>query len=140
MFVARKRATLLFESGPARDPYQHHLVVVLTDPFGKAKQVVLVPICSIRNEFYDDTCTVSVGEHSFIQQESFVDYSHGRTEPAAMVEDRVSKGFFVPKEDASEELFQKVLAGVFRSKRTKPFLKADIKCAQQERTAGGSAS
>lgn len=132
MFVARKRATLLFEAGPARDPYQHHLVVILTNPFGPAKQVVFVPICSIRNEFHDDTCLVSVGEHSFLQHASYVDYSHARTEVAAMIEDRVTKGFFVPKEDASEALFQRVLAGVFRSRRTKPFVKTDIRAAETE--------
>lgn len=132
MFVARKRATLLYEAGPARDPYQHHLFVILTDPFSPAKQVVLVPICSVRNEFHDGTCVLSAGEHSFLRHESYVEYAHGRTEFAAVIEDRVKKGFFVPKEDASDALFQKILAGVFKSKRTKPFLRSDIKTAEAE--------
>jgi len=132
MFAARKRATLLFEAGPASDPYQHHLIVILTDPFGPAKQVVLVPICSIRNEFYDATCLVSADEHVFLRHDSYVDYSYGRTEFAAVIEDRVRKGFFIPKGDASEALFEKVLAGAFKSKRAKPFLRTDIRMADAE--------
>lgn len=133
MFVARKGATLLFESGPANNPYQHHLFVILTEPYGPAQQVVMVPICTIKHDRHDLTCVVEVGEHEFIKAQSFVSYSEGRVEAASVLQKGVAKGFFVPKEQANQRLFDKIFAGVRKSNRSRPFLKTAIADAAKEK-------
>lgn len=121
MFVVEHLATLLFPSGPAHDVNRNHLFVLLTDPSGPARQVLMVPICKHASENCDDTCVITPGQHSFIVHKSFVSYSQARIEPADKVVNGVSKRLFAPKDPVSKELFKRIVGGLKTSSFVKPF-------------------
>ena len=120
MFSPVRQATLLYPTGDKGQ--DHHLLILLTDPFGPAKQVLLVPICSVRG-VHDNSCLLVAGDHEFIKQESFVSYALARVEPAAWLVDGVNKRLFIDKGLLETKIFQRVLAGLGISKFTKPFAK-----------------
>lgn len=121
-FSPVRRAAFLVPSGPANDPDRKHLHVLLTDPCGVGKQVLMVPICSVKPDLpHDSTCLLSPGDHQFLQHASYVAYSKCRVEAAADVAKLVGGGYFTIKEPASEELIARIAAAISTSKFIKPF-------------------
>jgi hypothetical protein len=71
----KKSQTLLIPSGS-----KSHLFVVLTEACPEGN-ILLVSFSTIHEErFYDDTCTVETGEHSFIKNPSYIEYRKARIE------------------------------------------------------------
>lgn len=120
MFTAACGATVLYPSGPRDDLTRRHLFVLLTDPFGPAKQVLMVPVCSAASQC-DNTCLISVGDHPFVRHESYVDYARCRLESANDLAKFVDSGYLVEKEPADGALVDRMGAGFSRSRFTKPF-------------------
>lgn len=115
-------ATVLFPSGPANDVKRKHLFVFLTDPYGAASQVLMVPVCSVEvGAQVDESCLLDSGCHSFIRHRSYVNYALCRTERADAIANGIRNGQFIPKEPVSEDIFRLIIAGMRRSKFTKPF-------------------
>ena len=121
MFTVVRRATLLFPSPSARDKDGKHLFTVLTDPCGPANQVLMVGIATLRDKGCDMTCVLKRGDHEFIKVESYVAYSFCRVEWADKLAAGVQKGTFVDKGLLDEKIFDRVLAGLRKSRSTKPF-------------------
>ena len=126
MFRPEPRATLLYPSGPPRDPGKPHLFVLMTASSGPAQQVLMVPV-STRQSRSDTTCVIDAGAHEFIQHESVIEYRHARTEPAEKLIRGVANGEFVPKEPLGEQLFDRVRRGFDRSRFVKPFAREFLK-------------
>lgn len=120
MFRPEPRATLLYPSGPPRDPTQPHLFILMTVPSGPAQQVLMVPV-STRTRRSDTTCVINAGDHDFFQHESVVEYRYARIEPAERLVRGVSSGEFVEREAVSQQLFDRVRTGFFKSRFVKPF-------------------
>lgn len=120
MFVAVKRATLLYITGNVTSTTKH-LYVLLTDPFGPAQQVALACVCSAKPNC-DRTCILNVGDHPFIQHESYVAYNLCRLERADAVVRNINRGIFFDKGLLDEPVFNRILAGVNTSKAIKPFV------------------
>ena len=85
LYVPYRRATLLVPSGPAHDPDQKHLFVLLTDPAHvqdyEAKQSLLVGVTTIHAGIpHDSACVLYAGDHAFIKHKSFVYYAEARIE------------------------------------------------------------
>lgn len=121
-FVAVRRATLTIPgTGPPHDRDRSHLFVILTDPCSKGF-CLLVPICSAR-EKYDATCLLKKGDHSFVADKSFVDYSLMNTFVAKVLEDQVAKAILRPYEMLDEKIFARVCDGIGKSRRSAPIYK-----------------
>jgi hypothetical protein len=114
--------TLLIRSGPASDPNRKHLYVVMTDAHGPARQVLMVPICSVRPKVpHDPTCLLAADEHPFIKHESYVAYDRCDQRHVVDVEKLVANGFFIPKEPMPEAVLDRIVEGLRKSPRAKPF-------------------
>ncbi|WP_326538490.1 hypothetical protein [Pseudorhodoferax sp.] len=88
------------------------------DGRGSQPHVLMASVVSIREGvIVDDACLLHPGDHPFIEHASFVDYRFTRVEPAKHVETCTMQGVFVPKEDCSDELLRRIVAGALRSKR-----------------------
>ena len=111
----RKGWSLLIPSGPDG---KSHLFFVLNDPKDE-EEVVLASVSSMRR-LADATCLLEPGDHPFIRHESFLDYRLCRTYPRTHLEPLVGSGYFERREDASEDLIERIIDGAFRSKHTKP--------------------
>lgn len=123
MFAAGKACTLLYPSGPSSDPRRNHLFIVLTDPCGPARQVLMVPVCTIATKNYDPTCVLDPGDHPFIKEASYVDYSLARIEAESALQNGVKAGVFIERENVSEALYTRIVKGVRASRFTKRFVK-----------------
>lgn len=123
MFAAQRRCTLLYPTGPASDPNRNHLHIVLTDPYGPPGQVLLVPVCSVKDEAHDKSCILKPEDHPFVKHDSFIDYTFARVEPARKLAEGVENGVFVEKNPISEEVCRRVADGLLNSKFTKRFFK-----------------
>lgn len=143
MFVAAKLGTILVPSGPGNDPGRKHLFVVLTDPYGPAKQVLLAPVCSVIKDVKpDDSCLLGAADHEFLQHDSYIDYAKIRIERADTLEHGVTSGAIVEKPPVSAAVYARVLAGMGKSKFAKPFAKdflADSQKPNKPTKAGGAA-
>lgn len=121
MFAPVKRATLLYPSPSANDPHRKHLFILLTDPFPPIDQVLMVSVCTIRDNRFDKTCILRPGEHDFIEHESYVAYAYSRIEPADKLSNGVKNGYFTDKGLLDQIIFDRVLHGLTKSQFTKPF-------------------
>lgn len=119
MFLPNRKASLLVPSGPAHDPDRKHLFIVLSDPVTDEYVVLLVSISSAKeNRWNDPSCLLYPGEHPFITKKSFVDYSSARIEPADKLLRGVQSGKLIAQSPVSQEIFERICAGVMASRRT----------------------
>lgn len=82
----------------------------------------MAPICSVEpNMFHDPTCLLTAGDHPFTKHESYVAYAKCRVEAAADIVKLTDTGYFTVKELASEALVARIVAGLGKSKFSKPF-------------------
>lgn len=123
MPAIERRATVLIRSGPVSDPDRRHLFVVMNDPGGPPRQVVIIGICSIGRGFHDATCELRQGDHPFIRHASYVDYRNARVEFADRLERGIALGEFVVRPPVSEEVFARIQAGVATSVFSKRFVR-----------------
>ncbi len=125
MFAVVKLATLLIPSGTITRPGLKHLAILLTDPVGPAKQILIVTVSTLRGSKFDDrTCIINAGEHDFIKQQSYVVYSACRCDCFERhIHDGIANKMLSPMHLLREDVFTRVLAGVEKSPHTKPFAK-----------------
>lgn len=121
MFEVTKRSTLLYPSGPKHDPNRKHLFVVLTDPFGPAKQVLIVSVVTMRGDKCDQSCVLKKEDHEFIEHDSFVAYATCRVEFESTLISGLSSREFVEKPKLREDVFVRVVGGMTKTKLIKPF-------------------
>lgn len=82
----------------------------------------MVPICSVLPKIrHDNACLISAGDHPFVKHESYVAYALCRVESADAMAEHVGGGYLIENQPASEVLAQRIVAGLKRSKFTKPF-------------------
>ena len=116
-FTPYKGASLLIETGP--QPGKCHLFVVVTENH-QLNEYILVCVCSQREgSFFDPTCEVVKGDHSFIQHPSFVDYRHTRVETAEHLRTLLGGWMAWQRHDVSKAVLDKMSDGVLESDFTK---------------------
>lgn len=114
-YVAHKQATLLIPSGPSDGM---HLYVIMTDAC-RDNQHLLISISTIRkNKYFDDTCTINIGEHSFITDDSYVYYKEPLLRKSESISKCIDGCYFIEKEDINAPVFQLICNGIARSKFT----------------------
>jgi hypothetical protein len=132
LFVPYRRATLLVPSGPADDPDQKHLFIVLTDPaqvldYG-AKHSLLVGVSTIYEGIpHDPACELHAGDHTFIRHKSYVYYAGAQVEASQKLVNGVKRGVLSPKGMLGEEIFARVCHGLTQSRFTAPKILAFYK-------------
>jgi len=125
LFVPYRRATLLVPSGPAHDPDQKHLFILLTDPAQvlnyDAKQSLFVGVSTIQEGIpHDPACELHAGDHPFIRHKSYVYYAEARIEASQKLVDGVKHAVLSPKGMLGEEIFARVCHGLAESRFTAP--------------------
>jgi hypothetical protein len=125
LFVPYRRATLLVPSGPAHDPDQKHLFIVLTDPARvldyDEKHSLLVGVSTIYQGIaHDPACELFSGDHAFIRHKSYVYYAEARIEASQKLVDGVRRGVLSPKGMLAEDIFARVCHGLSQSRFSPP--------------------
>lgn len=110
----------LAETGPIRGgAIVRHLFVLLIDPEPNTGNTVTVPSSTIRSPKCDQTCTLKPGEHDFIEDPSFIDYSFAEVESEddilAMIKSRDASH----KDPVTPELLERIQSGLTASKHTR---------------------
>lgn len=140
LFVPYRRATLLVASGPAHDPDQKHLFLLLTNPAQvldyEDKHSLLVGITTIHaNIPHDAACELHPGDHPFIRHKSYVFYAQARIEISQKLIDGVKRGIFSPQGMLAEDIFAHACHGLTVSRSTTPkvlaFYRAVAKTARE---------
>jgi len=115
-YTPARKGTLLFPSGPS-----DHLHVIVTNSC-ENKQHLLLSVTSIKTDMhYDPTCVLAPGDHPFIKHPSFVFYSKADQKASAHITRMVELCYFVPKDDVSEELINKIRDGIQVSEFSPPW-------------------
>ena len=117
-FIAGKNKTILIPSGPSHDPDRKHLFCILTDA-SRNNEHLLAPVSSVKpGKFYDPTCVVLPGVHSFIKKESYVEYRLMEIRHAEHICKLVRKNEWTAKEEFDEGLHNRICEGILVSKFT----------------------
>ena len=124
LFLPLKRATLLVPSGPAGNPDQKHLFILLTDrPVieSDVRHVLMVSISTVRTGIpHDPTCFLYPGDHPFVKHRSYVLYQKPRIEAADAVLRGVKSGQLVPYDTIDRAIFARICNGLEESRQTPP--------------------
>jgi hypothetical protein len=103
-----------------------HLFIVITEAVKKTDKIILVPLCSIQpNLHYDKTIILEPGEHDFIKEPTYVDYSSAR-----VVTSDVLDGLIVKKQAKNrppkmdEILVNRIRNGILNSRETPNFIRS----------------
>lgn len=136
MDIQRKLSILMPTNYGKDESGLFHLYFILTDPCfngetGHSDCVLSVSCSSIKEgKLYDDACVLFAGEHEFIKRDSFIFYNHLRIDAASKIEREIAEGKFIVKEIMSDELYNRILSGLVKSKHTEKryirFLKSAI--------------
>jgi len=94
-----------------------HLWIVLTGPHGTPPQAVMVNITTQRLHS-DTTVVLDRGDHPFVRHPSVVNYADARMVAADALRNAVDSGSFRSHARCSEELLEKIRAGLLRSPYT----------------------
>jgi hypothetical protein len=113
--------SVLIPSGP--NIGQRHLFAILINPvqvqgYGKRPHVLMACMCSVKDGMpFDDACILEVGDHPFVQHQSYIDYRFCELRPADEIEAKVQEGTLVPHGDCSIALLRRIIASADASKR-----------------------
>ncbi|MGA9367236.1 MAG: hypothetical protein WBV35_07245, partial [Steroidobacteraceae bacterium] len=128
MFNPHRGGAVLLPSGPPKDVTRKHLFVLLTDPHGPGKRVLMAPICSVPKDTpYDDTCLIAAAEHPFIKHDSYVPYSRCRDESVVDLQKHAERGYLTEMDPASAALLQRIIAGLSKSKFARPYARSFLR-------------
>ena len=84
----------------------------------KFRGTVNVLMCSVKDGMpFDDACILEVGDHPFVQHQSYIDYRFCELRPADEIEAKVQEGTLVPHGDCSIALLRRIIASADASKR-----------------------
>jgi hypothetical protein len=130
VFFVVRRATLLIPSGTADDPDWKHLFIVLTDPVGRDREVLLSSISSVvAGRPPDPACLLYAGDHPFIRHDSYVSYRFLRIESEAALLRGLQSGALVAHDPLESALFARVCHGMEISRQVAPkYLAFYVEC------------
>ena len=103
---------------PSGSNNRSHLFFVLNNPDDDT-EAALASLCSMHRRA-DRTCILSPEDHPFIRHESYIDYRLCRTDAVAHLERMQEGGYWTRREDAGEDLIERIVKGAWESKHTRP--------------------
>lgn len=117
-YTPYKNGTLLIPSGPSS-----HLFVILTE-VDENEEHLLASITSVpKVGYYDATCILTAEDHPFLNHDSYVLYRKCEVQRASRISRLVERRFYIPRDDMSEEITNRILEGVNKSDFTPNFCK-----------------
>lgn len=122
-FQVVRRATLLIPSNPQGNLSSKHLFVVMCDPRGPQKDVLLAQMATYIGEHtgHDSTCLLNQGDHPFIRHTSYIRYQHPRQDFAHDLVRGVATGLYVDRGLIDESVFERIHAGFYISELSPNF-------------------
>lgn len=95
-----------------------HLTVLMNDPCADSK-CLMVNVTSIKpGRFYDKACVLTVGDHSFIKQPSYMLYRMAECCPSVRIGRLVDLNYYIKRDDVDPAVFARISAGIYASDET----------------------
>ena len=117
---------LLIETNRDRFGYiKSHLFVIVLEPQGANRIVIIVNIESFRSPKQDQTTILEPGVHEFVIRHSYVNYARARLVPIDELEMLIKSGDAKVKSPLDSNTFKKVCDGILKSKFT-PYEVRDV--------------
>ncbi len=122
-FCPDAKATILAIAGKI-----DHLHVICTKQFFNketgAQSVLAVNVSSVREGIsYDSACVLHVGDHPFIEHDSYVRYKDAVVMKVDRILAAVESGEIKVMDDVSDDVFQRILLGFEKSEHTRTKIK-----------------
>ncbi len=122
-----RKGTILIPTGPC-----NHLHVICNNPVfypHLAKDCVLAVNLSTLNNLIDcdRTCLLKVGEHPFINHDSYIFYRKAEILGVNTISRNIDDGSFSTHDPFEDITFEKILAGFAISKEVRPKIKSFYK-------------
>ena len=132
-FAVLRKGTLLFATDDHGKP---HLFAILNNPHGPNREVLLATFSTYRPSpvyFCEETCRVDGGRrhHPFLVVDSFVRYQRLRVVAESKLLNGVATKVMKPQAPLNQQLFDRVVQGVFDSPYAAPKYKQFLHDAQQ---------
>ena len=99
-----------------------HLWVVITEPSGSPKQVIIVNLTS-RKRDSDTTVVLSPEDHSFVKHDTVISYADARISGSAEIVTRIEQRDFEPRKKFRDDVIRKIQNGLLASPRTPKYIK-----------------
>jgi hypothetical protein len=96
-----------------------HLFAVMNDPCPDGQCLVLMVTTLKAGRYHDPACLLNVGDHPFIRHPSWIAYRIAETPRAAHVGNMVDKKLFIPRDDWTPAVFNRLAAGIYNSDDTR---------------------
>src|SRR5262249_24990074 len=108
------------DTGPPRDRGRPHLFVVLTEPCPDGK-ILAAPICKVpASGKHDGACPLKVGDHAFIEVDSYVAYAFAQQYMADVLDKQISKNILRTDKPTSAALLARIRQGASASRHIPP--------------------
>jgi hypothetical protein len=101
-------------------PEDYHLTAVLNDPCADDLCLLVTITSIVPGRFHDPACVLDRGDHSFLRHPSFVLYRLAATVRAQHICNLVAKKYYLEKDEFPEQVFDRILGGVYISKEVTP--------------------
>lgn len=95
-----------------------HLFAIMNDECPHGQCLVLMITTVHAGKHYDPTCILKVGDHPFVEHDSYILYRKAERPRAQHMRSMLTKGYFRAKEDFDEPLFDRIFSGIFSSDET----------------------
>lgn len=118
-YQSKRCDTLLIPTGPTGD----HLFAIATDVCANGSHLLLNVSTIYDGVFHDPTCEIEIGEHPFVVRRSYVAYQYAQIQSSARLAQMVAGWVYKIHKPASQELTDKMLAGVTDSPFTPRYVK-----------------
>ena len=121
--------TLLVPSGAGLHIFFVILGPVVLADHGASPQLAMVNATTLRDGVpHDPACVLEAGDHPFLRQRSFAAYRYMRLDASLHVERMVSSAVWKPHAPCSDDLLQRLVAGVCQSRLTPREYKRIFQC------------
>ncbi len=112
MFAPLPKATLLVATPKQGNQDLQHLFIILTAPIDGT--VITVNLSSCKTKFYDKSCVLEKGDHSFIKHKSYIAYHHSEILKITQLKNMSIRQL----EQVTENVFNRITSGLLKSKQT----------------------
>ena len=92
-----------------------HLVVVMNDPDSDGLCLLVMVSTIYPDRKHDPACLLEGADHSFITRPSYVVYARANYALGRHIANMVDKKLYVPRDDITATVFQRIADGIFKS-------------------------
>lgn len=112
MLIPLPKATLLVATPKPKNQDLKHLFIILTKPVDGV--IITVNLSTCKTKFYDKSCILEKGEHSFIKHKSYIAYNRSEILKVTQLKNITIRQL----EQVSDDIFNRITSGLLKSKQT----------------------